>query len=196
MTKRSVGPYAASLVYRNSKNGKTFNLHQIAHHMPTHAVPSCSIDSHADTSAALALLSLTIERAVNIAIASHALLLTQRRLCHLHRCAGAALSCLGTQAQRDDVLSRISFSTDRGALADCDLVIEAITENPEVKLPLYRDLGQLVKPSGILASNTSSLRIEDMARSSGRADRVVGLHFFNPVQVRCGAGCIAHLSTL
>ena len=86
-------------------------------------------------------------------------------------------------SQRSDVLGRITYSTDRGALADCDLIIEAITENPKIKLPLYKELGEMTKQSCILASNTSSLAIGDMAKPSGRPDRVVGLHFFNPVQV-------------
>ncbi|KAG5178011.1 hydroxyacyl-coenzyme A dehydrogenase [Tribonema minus] len=87
------------------------------------------------------------------------------------------------ESQGADYLSRISYTTDRAGLADCDLVIEAITENPAIKLPLYTELGLLTKPSCILASNTSSLKIADMAGASGRPDRVVGLHFFNPVQV-------------
>ncbi|DAZ95760.1 TPA: hypothetical protein N0F65_010262 [Lagenidium giganteum] len=68
-------------------------------------------------------------------------------------------------------------------LEDCDLVIEAIIENVDIKKDFYQKLGQIVKPSGILASNTSSLRIADFAGSSGRASQVVGLHFFNPVQM-------------
>jgi 3-hydroxyacyl-CoA dehydrogenase len=86
-------------------------------------------------------------------------------------------------AYGNDVLRRITYTTDRHKLDDCDLIIEAITENPQVKLPLYADLGKCSKPSCILASNTSSLRIAEMAKASGHPERVVGLHFFNPVQV-------------
>ncbi|CAM9919809.1 unnamed protein product, partial [Chrysoparadoxa australica] len=83
----------------------------------------------------------------------------------------------------ESILSRLSYDTDKGALADCDMTIEAIVENIDVKLPFYEDLGRITKPSCILASNTSSLKIEHMALASGRPERVVGLHFFNPVQL-------------
>lgn len=96
--------------------------------------------------------------------------------------ARGKLTEAAAESQIADYLSRISYTKDRAGLADCDLVIEAITENPTIKLPLYKDLGELTKPSCILASNTSSLKIADMAGASGRPDRVVGLHFFNPVQ--------------
>lgn len=62
-------------------------------------------------------------------------------------------------AQKDGIMSRISYASDISALADCDLVIEAITENPEIKLPLFKDLARITPPSCILASNTSSLSI-------------------------------------
>lgn len=86
-------------------------------------------------------------------------------------------------AETSAVLGRISTATDRGALADCDLVIEAIVENLDVKKELYTDLGRIVKPSGILATNTSSLNVGDMIEASGRGDKLVGLHYFNPVQI-------------
>jgi 3-hydroxyacyl-CoA dehydrogenase len=86
-------------------------------------------------------------------------------------------------AQVRDTLARISPTTATKDLADCDLVIEAIVENVDVKKEFYANLGQLVKPSAILASNTSSLAISDFAGASGRADKVVGIHFFNPVQI-------------
>lgn len=93
------------------------------------------------------------------------------------------LSAEEAESQKQSQLSRLSYSTGRSALADCDLVIEAITENPSIKLPLYEELGRITKASCILASNTSSLKIADMAQPSGRPGQVVGLHFFNPVQV-------------
>ncbi|CAM9636817.1 unnamed protein product [Pylaiella littoralis] len=105
-----------------------------------------------------------------------------------------ALSKGDAAAQTDGIMSRISFASDMSALADCDLVIEAITENPKIKLPLFEDLARITSPSCILASNTSSLSIMEMAVASGRPSHVVGLHFFNPVQlmklvevVRCEA---------
>ncbi|KAG9408192.1 hypothetical protein AC1031_021436 [Aphanomyces cochlioides] len=92
-----------------------------------------------------------------------------------------------TQDQAKDhfaaVMGRIHGTVDKKNLATCDLVIEAIIEDVEIKKSFYKELGQIVKPQGILASNTSSLPIGDFAGSSGRADKVVGLHFFNPVQV-------------
>ncbi|RHY07727.1 hypothetical protein DYB36_001128 [Aphanomyces astaci] len=81
------------------------------------------------------------------------------------------------------IMGRIHGTIDKKDLAPCDLVIEAIIEDTDIKKSFYKELGQIVKPSGILASNTSSLPIGDFAGSSGRADKVVGLHFFNPVQL-------------
>lgn len=79
--------------------------------------------------------------------------------------------------------SRIAGATDRSVLADCDLVVEAIVEDLGVKRELFADLGARCKPETVLASNTSSFPINDMAVASGRPDRVIGLHFFNPVQL-------------
>ncbi len=86
-------------------------------------------------------------------------------------------------ADRDVVLDRLSFSTDLAALADCDLVIEAIVEDIEAKNELFSTLDGLCGPEAIFASNTSSLTITDMAAATSRPGRVVGLHFFNPVPV-------------
>jgi len=86
-------------------------------------------------------------------------------------------------AKKDEALSKLTYSTEVEALADCDLVIEAIIEDVGIKLPFYENLGKTVKPGAIFASNTSSLSIGIMAEASGRADRFVGLHFFNPVQL-------------
>jgi 3-hydroxyacyl-CoA dehydrogenase len=87
------------------------------------------------------------------------------------------------QAKASDTRKRITGSTDRKALADCDLVVEAIVENLDVKKQLFGELGRLCKPSAIFASNTSSFPIAEMAVASGRPSRFVGLHFFNPVQL-------------
>ncbi len=80
-----------------------------------------------------------------------------------------------------DILARIKFTTELQDLAHCDLVVEAIVENEAVKAELFRSLGRIVKPSGILASNTSSISITALASASGRAEQFIGMHFMNPV---------------
>jgi 3-hydroxyacyl-CoA dehydrogenase len=82
-----------------------------------------------------------------------------------------------------EVRGRIGGTLDRKALADCDLVVEAIVEDLPTKLALFKDLGALCKQATILATNTSSFPVGELAAASGRPDRVVGLHFFNPVQL-------------
>jgi len=82
---------------------------------------------------------------------------------------------------RQGALGRLSFTTDLGALGACDLVIEAVTEDLELKNALWRELDALCPPATIFASNTSSLPIGEMASATTRPDRFVGLHFFNPV---------------
>lgn len=88
-----------------------------------------------------------------------------------------------TADERDEAIARLGFSTALSALADCDLVIEAIVEDPAAKSALFAELDGLCGPGTIFASNTSSLPIADMAAATTRADRFVGLHFFNPVPV-------------
>jgi len=80
-------------------------------------------------------------------------------------------------------LGRLHGTLDRAELADCDLVIEAIIEDLDLKKDLFGELGKLCKPETIFASNTSSFPITEMAAASGRPARFVGLHFFNPVQL-------------
>lgn len=87
------------------------------------------------------------------------------------------------QAKNAIVRGRISGSLERRDLADCDLVVEAIVEDLELKKRLFAELGKLCKPQAILASNTSSFPIGELAAASGRHDRTIGLHFFNPVQL-------------
>ena len=82
---------------------------------------------------------------------------------------------------RDAALARLELVTDLAALRDCDLIIEAVTEDLELKNRLWRDLDGLCPPTTIFASNTSSLSIAEMAAATSRPDRFVGLHFFNPV---------------
>jgi len=86
-------------------------------------------------------------------------------------------------ADRDSAWGRIRFTTDLADLADRDLVVEAIVEDMDVKNELFSALDELCGPDTIFASNTSSLPITDMAAGTSRPDRVVGLHFFNPVPV-------------
>jgi 3-hydroxyacyl-CoA dehydrogenase len=86
-----------------------------------------------------------------------------------------------TAEVRDAALARISSTTDQAALADCDLIVEAITENLDIKKKVFQQLGQACKPETIFASNTSSFPIGEMGDASGRPERFVGLHFFNPV---------------
>ncbi|KAJ1410749.1 3-hydroxyacyl-CoA dehydrogenase, partial [Ochromonadaceae sp. CCMP2298] len=83
----------------------------------------------------------------------------------------------------EETMARISTSCDIKDAHDCDLIIEAIIEKEDIKIAFYETLGPLVKPSCVFASNTSSLAITNMAVASGRPDKFVGLHFFNPVQV-------------
>ena len=82
---------------------------------------------------------------------------------------------------RDAALKRLAFTTTTGDLKDCDIVLEAVTEDLVLKNALWSELDRLCGPRTIFASNTSSLTIAAMAAATGRADRVVGLHFFNPV---------------
>lgn len=84
-------------------------------------------------------------------------------------------------ADREAALGRLRFTTDLAALADCDLVIEAVTEDLALKNQLWAALDTLCPPRTIFASNTSSIPISAMAAATGRPDRFVGLHFFNPV---------------
>ncbi len=82
---------------------------------------------------------------------------------------------------RDATMGRLSFVTDMGALKDCDIIIEAVTEDLDLKNAMWKELDVMCPPSTIFASNTSSLTIAAMAAATERPDRFVGLHFFNPV---------------
>lgn len=89
-----------------------------------------------------------------------------------------------TAQQRDETLSRISTSTDRAAAcADVDLVVEAVPEKLELKNGIFRELGGLVKPSCVLASNTSSLSLAKVFGGVTGPERCIGWHFFNPVPI-------------
>ena len=86
-----------------------------------------------------------------------------------------------TAEQRDRTLGNLMMTTDIAALKNCDIVIEAVVEDLEIKNGLWRELDVLCPAHTIFASNTSSLTIAAMASATSRADRMVGLHFFNPV---------------
>ncbi|WP_061296864.1 3-hydroxyacyl-CoA dehydrogenase [Herbidospora cretacea] len=85
--------------------------------------------------------------------------------------------------EREAILGRVTLSADRAAFAEADLVVEAIPELMELKLPLFADLDRICKPEAILATNTSSLPVTEIALRTGRPERVVGMHFFNPAPV-------------
>ncbi|MDO8388873.1 MAG: 3-hydroxybutyryl-CoA dehydrogenase [Actinomycetota bacterium] len=85
-----------------------------------------------------------------------------------------------TEEERASTLARITATDHLGALADCDLVIESVVEDLAIKKALFAELEQIVKPSGILATNTSTLPVVEMAMVTQRADKVCGIHFFNP----------------
>jgi 3-hydroxybutyryl-CoA dehydrogenase len=88
-----------------------------------------------------------------------------------------------TEADKSATLGRITAVLDRAKLADCHLVIEAATEKFAIKADIFRELDRLMKPDVILATNTSSISITKIAALTGRADKVIGMHFFNPVPV-------------
>jgi 3-hydroxybutyryl-CoA dehydrogenase len=88
-----------------------------------------------------------------------------------------------SQEDADAVRARITATTHYRELADCDLVIEAITENLALKLEMWKEVDEIVKPGAVFATNTSSLSVIDQAAATCRPDRFVGLHYFNPAQV-------------
>jgi 3-hydroxybutyryl-CoA dehydrogenase len=100
-----------------------------------------------------------------------------------------------TEEVRDEVLARITGATQREALADVDLVVEAIVENLEVKLDLFRDLDRICKPGAILATTTSSLPVVEMAAVTSRPQDVVGMHFFNPAPIMKLVEVVSPLTT-
>ncbi|MET7526083.1 3-hydroxybutyryl-CoA dehydrogenase [Streptomyces sp900116325] len=101
-----------------------------------------------------------------------------------------------TGDDRDQALARLTFTHDLGELADRQFVIEAVAENREVKLEIFRQLDKVVTdPDAVLATNTSSIPVVDLAVATGRPSHVVGLHFFNPVPVQQLVEVIPALTT-
>lgn len=88
-----------------------------------------------------------------------------------------------TEEDKDAILSRISGTTDMKLAADADLVVEAAIENMKIKKEIFAELDEICKPETILASNTSSLSITEVASATKRPDKVIGMHFFNPAPV-------------
>src|SRR3954451_8513926 len=87
-----------------------------------------------------------------------------------------------TQEDADAVDGRITATLDYGDLAGCDLVVEAITEDLDLKLAMWKEVDAVVKPEAFFATNTSSLPVVNQAASTSRPEKFLGLHFFNPVQ--------------
>ena len=98
-------------------------------------------------------------------------------------------------ADREATLKRITGTTDRAKLVDCDLVIEAATENEELKVKILKDLCATLSPRTLLATNTSSISITKLAAATDRPDRFIGMHFFNPVPVMALLELIRGLQT-
>ncbi len=88
-----------------------------------------------------------------------------------------------SEEDKESALRRIDPVTDRAKLAECDFIVEAATEKIEIKTEIFRDLDRVVRPDVILASNTSSISITKLAALTKRPEKVIGMHFFNPVPV-------------
>ena len=100
-----------------------------------------------------------------------------------------------TAEQKAAALARIQTATDLAALKDCDLIIEAATENLDLKLKIFKQLDGLAKADAVIASNTSSISITKLAASTQRPDKVIGMHFFNPVPLMALVELIRGLQT-
>eukprot|EP01029_Cantina_marsupialis_P029542 TRINITY_DN781819_c0_g1_i1.p1 TRINITY_DN781819_c0_g1~~TRINITY_DN781819_c0_g1_i1.p1 ORF type:complete len:311 (-),score=120.95 TRINITY_DN781819_c0_g1_i1:230-1162(-) len=87
------------------------------------------------------------------------------------------------KAYIEEVKSFITTTTDKKDLKDCDIVIEAVIENMDLKKSIIKEVAGILKPEGIIATNTSSLKVTEIAEASGRPESVLGVHFFNPVQM-------------
>jgi 3-hydroxybutyryl-CoA dehydrogenase len=100
-----------------------------------------------------------------------------------------------TTEQKDATLARLQPTTERGKIADCDFVVEAASERFEIKRELFQDLDRICRPGVVLASNTSSISITKLAATTKRPEKVIGMHFFNPVPVMKLVEAIRGLAT-
>jgi 3-hydroxybutyryl-CoA dehydrogenase len=100
-----------------------------------------------------------------------------------------------TDADRTAALARIATTTDTSKLGGCDLVIEAATENEELKIKILKDLCAKLRPQAVIATNTSSISITKLAAATDRPDRFIGMHFFNPVPLMALLELIRGLQT-
>ncbi|MFA3783126.1 3-hydroxyacyl-CoA dehydrogenase family protein [Melioribacteraceae bacterium 4301-Me] len=86
-----------------------------------------------------------------------------------------------TQSEMKSILSRIMWSTDKNEIPECDLIIEAVDENLELKKKIFRELDEIARPDTIFISNTSTLSLTKIAEATKRKDKIIGMHFLNPV---------------
>lgn len=100
-----------------------------------------------------------------------------------------------SESLMEDILSRISGTTELALAEDCDLIVEAAIENMSIKKEIFRELDDLCKPETIFASNTSSLSITEIASATNRPDKVIGMHFFNPAPIMKLVELICAIST-
>ena len=100
-----------------------------------------------------------------------------------------------TADEKTAALARITTTTDVKALANCDLIVEAATENLDLKIKIFKQLDELASPATVLASNTSSISITKLAAATQRPDKVIGMHFFNPVPMMALVELIRGLQT-
>ncbi len=100
-----------------------------------------------------------------------------------------------TAEDKQAALALLETSTDLSALSDCDLIVEAATENLDIKLKLFAQLDKIARADAVLASNTSSISITKLAAATGRPAQVIGMHFFNPVPMMALVELIRGLQT-
>lgn len=100
-----------------------------------------------------------------------------------------------SDADRNAAIARITGTTDRAKLSTCDLVIEAATENEDLKLKILKEVCSILRPQALIATNTSSISITKLATATDRPDRFIGMHFFNPVPVMALLELIRGLQT-
>ncbi|MGL4453977.1 MAG: 3-hydroxybutyryl-CoA dehydrogenase [Sarcina sp.] len=100
-----------------------------------------------------------------------------------------------TEEVKEEILSRITGTVEMEMAVDCDLVVEAAVENMEIKKQIFAQLGEICKEETILATNTSSLSITEVAAATNRPDKVIGMHFFNPAPVMKLVEVIKGMST-